>query len=68
MFGLSFGELMLIGVVGLVALAPERLPALMHRLGRFLGGGGRGGGPGGAGGWPQGQAALRRVWGRWRAP
>lgn len=36
MFGISFGELLVIGVVGLVVLGPERLPAVARTLGRLM--------------------------------
>lgn len=36
MFGISFGELMVIGVIGLVVLGPERLPAVARTLGRLM--------------------------------
>lgn len=36
MFGISFGELLIIGVVGLVVLGPERLPAVARTLGRLM--------------------------------
>lgn len=36
MFGISFGELLVIGVIGLVVLGPERLPAVARTLGRLM--------------------------------
>lgn len=36
MFGISFGELMVIGVIGLIVLGPERLPAVARTLGRLM--------------------------------
>ncbi len=36
MFGISFGELLLIGIVGLVVLGPERLPVVARTLGRII--------------------------------
>ncbi|HJV06793.1 MAG TPA: Sec-independent protein translocase protein TatB [Chromobacteriaceae bacterium] len=37
MFEISFGELLLIGVVALVVLGPERLPAVARTLGALVG-------------------------------
>jgi sec-independent protein translocase protein TatB len=37
MFGVSFGELMVIGVLALLVVGPERLPGLARSLGRWLG-------------------------------
>ena len=36
MFGISFGELLVIGVIGLVVLGPEKLPAVARTLGRLM--------------------------------
>lgn len=36
MFGISFGELLIISVVGLIVVGPERLPAVARTLGRLL--------------------------------
>ena len=36
MFGFSFGELLLICVVALVAVGPKKLPALLQTLGKWL--------------------------------
>jgi sec-independent protein translocase protein TatB len=35
-FGFSFGELVVIGLVALVALGPENLPRMMFTIGRWL--------------------------------
>jgi sec-independent protein translocase protein TatB len=35
--GVSFGELLVIGVVALVVVGPKRLPEMLGNLGRFLG-------------------------------
>jgi sec-independent protein translocase protein TatB len=35
--GVSFGELLVIGVVALVVVGPQRLPEMLGSLGRFLG-------------------------------
>lgn len=37
MFDIGFIELLLIGVVGLVVIGPERLPAVASKLGRWVG-------------------------------
>lgn len=37
MFGLSFSELMLIGVVALIVIGPERLPKVARTVGHLLG-------------------------------
>lgn len=37
MFGLSFSELLIIGVVGLVVLGPERLPQVAKTVGQLIG-------------------------------
>jgi len=37
MFGVSFTELLVVVVVGLVVLGPEKLPAVLGTLGRFIG-------------------------------
>lgn len=37
MLGVSFGELLVIGVVALVVVGPKRLPEMLGNLGRFLG-------------------------------
>ncbi len=37
MFGLSFGELFIIGVVGLIVIGPERLPTVARTLGHLVG-------------------------------
>lgn len=37
MFGLSFGELMVIGVVALIVVGPERLPKLAQTVGLLMG-------------------------------
>lgn len=37
MFGLSFGEILVIGVVALVVLGPERLPKVARFIGMMLG-------------------------------
>jgi len=37
MFGLSFGELFVIGVVGLIVIGPERLPTVARTLGHLVG-------------------------------
>jgi Sec-independent protein translocase protein TatA len=34
--GLSFFEFVVIGVVGLLAVGPERLPRLLHDLGAWI--------------------------------
>lgn len=36
MFGLSFSELVVIGVVTLVAVGPQKLPGMLHTMGRWL--------------------------------
>lgn len=36
MFGISFGELFVIGLVGLVVLGPEKLPVVARTLGRMM--------------------------------
>lgn len=36
MFGISFGELLIIGVIGLIVIGPERLPAVARTLGRLM--------------------------------
>ncbi|HVJ13937.1 MAG TPA: twin-arginine translocase TatA/TatE family subunit [Polyangiaceae bacterium] len=36
MFGLSFSELIVIGVVTLVAVGPQKLPGMLHTMGRWL--------------------------------
>lgn len=36
MFGIGFGEMMIIGVVLLIAVGPRQLPALMKTLGKTL--------------------------------
>lgn len=36
MFGISFGELMIIGVVGLIVFGPEKLPAVARTVGRLM--------------------------------
>lgn len=36
MFGISFGELFVIGLVALVVIGPEKLPALARTLGKFV--------------------------------
>lgn len=36
MFGISFGELFVIGLVGLVVLGPEKLPVVARTLGRIM--------------------------------
>lgn len=36
MFGISFGELVIIGIVGLIVIGPERLPAVARTLGSLL--------------------------------
>lgn len=36
MFGISFGELFVIGLVGLVVLGPEKLPVVARTLGRLM--------------------------------
>jgi sec-independent protein translocase protein TatB len=35
-FGLSFSELIVIGVVTLVAVGPQKLPGMLHTMGRWL--------------------------------
>jgi len=35
-FGLSFSELLVIGVVTLVAVGPQKLPGMLHTMGRWL--------------------------------
>lgn len=37
MFGLSFGELFIIGIVGLIVIGPERLPTVARTLGHLVG-------------------------------
>ena len=37
MFGLSFTELMIIGVVALLVIGPERLPNVARTVGHLLG-------------------------------
>jgi len=37
MFDISFGELMLIGVIALVVIGPQRLPAVARTLGHLIG-------------------------------
>lgn len=37
MFGISFGELLLIGLVALLVLGPERLPGAARTAGRWIG-------------------------------
>ena len=37
MLGVSFGELIVIGVVALVVVGPKRLPEMLGNLGRFIG-------------------------------
>lgn len=37
MFGMSLGELMLIGVVALIVFGPEKLPEIARKLGKFTG-------------------------------
>ena len=37
MFDMGFAELLLIGVLGLIVLGPERLPGVARRLGGALG-------------------------------
>jgi len=37
MFGIGFGELLLIGVVALLVLGPEKLPEAARTLGKLLG-------------------------------
>ena len=37
MFDIGFIELVLIGVVGLVVIGPERLPGVASKLGRWVG-------------------------------
>ncbi|MDP2856709.1 MAG: twin-arginine translocase TatA/TatE family subunit [Bacillota bacterium] len=36
MFGVSFGELIIIGLVGLVVFGPEKLPELARSCGNFM--------------------------------
>ncbi|HWZ90069.1 MAG TPA: twin-arginine translocase TatA/TatE family subunit [Polyangiaceae bacterium] len=36
MFGFSFGELLLICVVALVAVGPKKLPGMLHTLGQWI--------------------------------
>lgn len=36
MFNFSFWEILLVAVVALVVLGPERLPSAVQRVGRFL--------------------------------
>lgn len=36
MFGLSFSELIVIGVVTLVAVGPQKLPGMLHTMGQWL--------------------------------
>ena len=36
MFGFSFGELLIICVVALIAVGPKKLPGMLHTLGQFL--------------------------------
>lgn len=38
MFGIGFPELLLLGVVALVVVGPDRLPGLLRKLGEWLGG------------------------------
>lgn len=37
MFDIGFTEMMLVGVIALVVLGPERLPLVARKVGRFLG-------------------------------
>lgn len=37
MFDIGFWELLIIGIVGLLVVGPDRLPALATRAGRFIG-------------------------------
>ena len=37
MFGLGFGEILLIAVVALIVLGPERLPKVAHSAGVWVG-------------------------------
>ncbi len=37
MFGLSWGELMVVGIVALIVIGPKDLPALFRTLGEFTG-------------------------------
>lgn len=37
MLGVSFGELVMIGIVALVVVGPRRLPEMLGNLGRFIG-------------------------------
>lgn len=36
MFGVSYMEMVIIGLVALIVIGPEQLPALATRLGRFM--------------------------------
>lgn len=36
MFGLSFGEVLLLGVMALVVIGPKQLPEVARNIGRFL--------------------------------
>ncbi len=38
MFGIGFPELLLLGVVALVVIGPERLPVVLRTLGEWIGG------------------------------
>lgn len=38
MFDVGFTEVILIGVIALVVLGPERLPVVARKIGRFVGG------------------------------
>jgi len=37
MFDIGFSEVMLIGLLGLLVLGPERLPAVARQIGRYIG-------------------------------
>ena len=37
MFDIGFSEVMLIGLLGLLVLGPERLPAVARQIGRYVG-------------------------------
>ena len=36
MFGVSFGEFIVIGIVGLIVFGPEKLPHIAAQVGRFM--------------------------------
>ena len=35
MLGVSWSEMLLVGVVALIVIGPKDLPAVMHRIGKF---------------------------------